>query len=200
VVNKRDLLSANETEALLTFARRRYPEKEVFPQHSLTPDGIANWLARLGDGNLRVPTLPLEIDYQRYGDGEAELAWLDERIDLKGENTHDVVISWFQGVIAALNALQAPIGHLKLILSPRNGVETKLSFTTPITPGWEMQIPKLRGDTKILLNARVQMDADSLQALIHRELDRAAQQANVWVQRENTAAFHPGFPRPTHGR
>lgn len=199
VINKCDLLPLGEVAALFDLARQRYPEKEILTQSSLSPTGIADWLWRLAQGDFHVAALPLSLDYVRYGRGETELAWLDETIFLEGEKTRTVLVAWLGDVNVALQVRHAPIGHLKLLLvSPDDG-EVKVSFTTPMTPGWEAQIPDLRTGVKVLLNARVQMDAGKLQALFDHELERAASRAGVLVRKENTAAFHPALPQPAYG-
>jgi len=198
VINKQDLLAPEKLPGLLNEARQRYPEKEIMLQSSLTQDGVRPWLNRIQSNELVIPVPVLEIDYQRYGDGEAELAWLDETISLNGVGTRNALVAWLNGVLNALDDIQAPIGHLKLILCPESGGQSKLSITTPVTSGWQADIPAFDGNLKVLLNARVEMDADDLRDLIGHYLENATRNTRVAFQVESLEAFHPGFPHPTH--
>jgi Ni2+-binding GTPase involved in maturation of urease and hydrogenase len=198
VMNKQDLLPPDRVMQLLELARQRYPAKEILTQRSLEPAGVAVWLERLDQGKLAFPAPTLEIDYQKYGAGEADLAWLDQTIRLHGVGLRPAIIRWIEALLAALESARIPIGHLKLIVTPQGGAPAKISFTTPVLPGWQQQVPEIEGNVEILLNGRVQMPAADLQELVSQHLQSALNGHAIHIETENLAAFHPGFPRPTH--
>ncbi|MCL4562697.1 MAG: CobW-like GTP-binding protein, partial [Chloroflexi bacterium] len=117
IVNKSDLLEPVEGEQLLARARQRYPDKLVKLQNSTCADQVQDWVALIQDGNLALPDQSLDMDYQRYGEGEAQLAWLDEMIHLTvpGGMGGEVVRCLIGMIQNQLNRLHAPIGHLKFI-------------------------------------------------------------------------------------
>lgn len=198
VMNKHDLLPPERTAQLLKLARQKYPEKEILTQSSLEPNGVMAWLERLEQEPLTFLAPALEIDYQKYGAGEADLAWLDQTIRLRGVNLRSALVRWIEALLASLEDARAPIGHMKMIITPRGGTSVKISFTTPVLPGWQKEIPEIDGDVEILLNGRVQMAASELQRLVAYHLQTALHGSASTVEIENAAAFHPGFPRPTH--
>ena len=85
VINKRDLISEGDAEQLLAKARSTYPDKVVRLQNSLTKTDIEEWLALLTNPATILPVNSLDMDYQRYGAGERQLAWLDETLTLHTE-------------------------------------------------------------------------------------------------------------------
>ena len=98
VLNKRDLLAEGDRAKLAALAAAAWPGKRLIAMSGSTEEGAAAWLAAMDGGpswNLREDTRredtrredtrrdTLEIDYARYGAGERELAWLDERLLLE---------------------------------------------------------------------------------------------------------------------
>jgi hypothetical protein len=157
------------------------------------------WLELIETGQGTLPDSGLEIDYTRYGAGEAHLAWLDEQVSLRfpeGQG-RQMLLAALSGFLAALAEREAGIGHLKCILEgegvPGGGV--KLSFTTLEEPGWQERLPEIGGtQAGLLVNARVEMDAATLKDLLERALAGSGLEFSI----QNGMAFHPPQPRPTH--
>ena len=182
---------AEETAAL---ARRFFPNAELRLQNSLDSVSVAGWVDLITSGQAPVPARSLEIDYERYGAGEAGLAWLDERITLtfasgQGRATVQKLLEEFTG---ALRHERWPVGHLKCVIENATG-PVKISITACDDTAWRDAVPELAGTgATLILNARVQTGAEQLRKLAHdavRSVNGAETQAE---------AFHPGFPRPTH--
>ncbi len=200
VINKSDLLTEEEAHQLLAKAHLQYPDKVIKLQDSTNPDQVQTWVSWIEEGGLTLPETALEMDYQRYGDGEAQLAWLDEKIFLTVPDGRggEVVRHLIAGILAEINRLAAPIGHLKFI-AEGNGVECKASITTLQVPDLEKVIPQFQG-TKIslLVNGRVEMDAQKLSDLVHKVVAMGcAEMKAEWLE-SDVSYFHPGFPTPTH--
>jgi len=199
VINKRDLLTETQADELLSLARVRYDDKSVRLQNSLDDAEVLAWLSALTSGRATPPTGSLDIDYQRYGAGEAVLAWLDERLTftVPAGMGRAVVTAFLRSVLSALGRQGAAIGHLKVMVDGE-GTRTKVSFPTLATIGWEHEIPELTGPrVEMLLNARVEMPADELRDLVHDAV-AATRSAGVSVTSADLSYFHPEFPNPTH--
>jgi Ni2+-binding GTPase involved in maturation of urease and hydrogenase len=196
VVNKMDLLpdSGQEVEALL---RARFPGKPALLQTSLSPEGVAVWVARIQAGNDRLPAQSLEMDYARYAAGEAHLAWLDTEMALtfaEGSG-QQVVRSLILQTVAALALRKAGIGHLKFYVEGQSA-SAKISVPTIAEPGWQARVPILPGTTaRLIVNARVEMPAEDLRDLLRTVV---AQSGAVEFTILGEDAFHPKAPRPTH--
>ncbi|MBN2391560.1 MAG: hypothetical protein JXR84_12620 [Anaerolineae bacterium] len=194
VINKADLLP-EEADAILQQARHRFSDKTLLLQSSLTPEGVAPWLALLHTA----PPLPpaLALDYGPYIAGAAELAWLDEQVTfapLPGAE-RATVVRLIAAIIAGLQQIAYPIAHLKFFIRDAQG-GVKLSFTTldEATP-WENDLPeRLCAPVTVLINARVQMAAKDLRALIAAALQTTLTDTGIPYQSTGATAYAPQVP------
>lgn len=195
VINKADLIQSSALESTLSAFSARYPDKLVMAQASLQPQGVTAWVDRIQSGDGVLPSAVLDMDYRRYGKGEAELAWLDERVMLESEDDLTPrLIRLIGGFISAVQARGAGIGHIKFILKAGD-VEKKISFTTLAEPDWEAQLPAgLVGPVELLVNARAALPAEDLRQLFAG----ACQTSGMVFSEQDVAYFHPGQPKPTH--
>lgn len=194
VVNKMDLLVADAAAETMRLLSAAYPEKIALPQSSLSQAGVAPWLEILEMGQGLLSGNSLEMDYERYGRGEALLAWLDEEVRLRADVAVDTVRRLIAGTLEALRSRGAAIGHVKFLLQAGE-FEQKISFPTLDEPGWEQKLPEaLSGDVRLLVNARVEMPAEELRALFLGVLERSG----VVYQEAGVSYFHPKQPNPTH--
>jgi len=198
IANKVDLLTSLSARELDSLLDQHYPGQPHLLQTSLTVDGVWPWLDLIESGRLELPSSALEIDYTRYGAGEAQLAWLDEQITLTfpaGQGRR-LLIEALTRFLAALLERRAAIGHLKFIVeAPGLPGGAKLSFTTLPEPGWEQRVPELPGaQANLLVNARVEMEAAGLKSLLEHSLA----ESQLAVTHHHAMAFHPPQPKPTY--
>ena len=179
-----------ETESL---ARRLYPAATFQLQNSLDSSSVSGWVDLISSNRVPVPARSIAIDYDRYGSGEADLAWLDERIALNftAGQGRAVVTRMLEAIIDALQRENWPIGHLKCAFE--NGVSLGKISVSAFNASWRDEVPELAGtEVKLILNARVEAGAEPLRELVHNAV------RSVNGTETHTAAFHPGFPRPAH--
>lgn len=196
VVNKADLLQPDRVDEVLALVGRAYPGKTVLMQDSRTPRGVEGWLTLLDAGEGLLPEQSLAIDYVRYGRGEAQLAWLDEQVNFisSTDEALPALKGMIETVLAALKKQRASIGHLKFILDGEEGA-VKLSFPTLDEPAWEEQLPvRLGKSVRVLVNARVEMNAKALRMLFSESLA----QLDGQVEEVSVDYFHPRQPTPTY--
>lgn len=200
IVNKRDLLEPTEGEELLLRTQKQYPDKVVKLQNSTCMDQVQNWVSLIEDGHLALPNESLDIDYQRYGDGEAQLAWLDEMIHLTVPDGMggEIVRRLIEMILAELKRMHATIGHLKFIVQG-GGVESKVSITTLQIPDLQVAVPAFPGtQLTLLVNGRVEIDAETLRILVGKVIAQDCAAMGAEWQEMDVSYFHPSFPSPTH--
>lgn len=202
VLNKADLLDEQEKKDLLIQASTAYPEKMLRLQDSNSVSNIAEWVDLITSGRLPLPDVSLKIDYDRYAAGEAELAWLNEEfvLALPPAESRAGVIRFVSALLEHLKHDHAAIGHLKFLIQPEGSEETKLSFTTVSVPGsWELQLPEFSSPkVKMLVNARIQMEAQVLHDLILATISKTLPIGSIIAADERSEYFHPGYPKPLH--
>jgi len=196
VINKTDLLSDARLREVEDLFRLAYPEKAFLLQSSLASNGTDAWIKTISSGGAPLPETTLDINYQRYGAGEAQLAWLDEAwtLPIKDGNGHNLIIETLNRIVSALKKQRIPIGHLKFLVEAGD-VHAKLSLTTLEQPGWLDELPQFNAASiKLLINGRVQMDAIQFKVLVDGILNSNDLQPSI----SHSSAFHPGQPRPTY--
>jgi Ni2+-binding GTPase involved in maturation of urease and hydrogenase len=212
VLNKVDLLDASERASLRALASAEWPGKATIEVSGATEEGAAAWLEALSSGSASSRE-DLLIDYPRYGSGEAELAWLDERLVLEDggglASNGGECRKALRAFVLALGGFMAEeslaVGHVKLQVSAL-GTEFKLSLTSGdflSGPGLETlidrQLPSfLARRLMVSLNARVQCAPERLAAMASKAAEAARAASRASLREEDRSAFSPGEPRPTH--
>jgi len=200
VVNKIDLLAPEEQDEIRRLASERYPGKTLLFQDSRSEENIRLWLEATQPGRSPLPSESLEIDYQRYGQGEAELAWLDKELTLQAPPgaARQVTIHFIEQILGQLATAQASVAHLKLFITC-GAQHAKLSITASGSQDWRATLPHFGDEpVQIEFNARVQIDPPTLDFIFSYALASAAKIPGVQVQAAGLPAFKPGFPKPTH--
>ena len=193
VVNKRDLLPGDVIDDLVRDAKEAFGVELVLA-HSAHEEGDAErWLEAAESALALKPGPSMEVDYERYGRGEAELAWLDAQLLLKGpavvENVNSAITSFHHEVVSR----GYPIGHIKLFAKTDRG-----AFKVGVVNNDdELELLSDSGtkEVNLTLNARVQTTPAALEELYNTTFVPAV--TDVLVESE-VQAFKPGFPRPTH--
>lgn len=175
LVNKADLLSPAQRDEL---AAAMSPNWQLVSM--LDPQQVASWLTSI-ESPLPL-TAPLEIDYERYADGELLLAWLDAELPLPPDTAPSEVAAALDRAVDGV-----AVGHLKLAFEGSCGT-VKLSRTAAD----DHLIGRAPGHAeRVKINIRAQLPAHELESRVSQAL------AHLGVEGHLTC-FHPGKPMPTH--
>ncbi len=152
---------------------------------------VEAWIDRLLSGSVQPGANTLDIDYVRYGEAEAALAWMNVRVTAIA--APPVSAPMLVGPLLDRLEAQIRIVHLKLFTQSDAGY-LKAAFTgngqDPVVDGPLDASPSTKHE--ILLNLRALADSDSLRALVEREF--AALPARLtWRQMR---CFRPSQPVP----
>jgi Ni2+-binding GTPase involved in maturation of urease and hydrogenase len=214
VLNKRDLLPEGDRAALRALAAEAWPGKEAIEISGSTEEGASAWLESLARPRAARGGESLDIDYGRYGSGERELSWLDERLVIEdagglssdGGRCRAAALAFALGLAGGLAEAGLAVGHLKLQVSAAD-FEGKLSLSAgdlvaggrPAAALIEAQLPRFSARrATVSLNARVQCSPDELAAIAGAAAEKARREAGVSIAEEDRSAFRPGKPEPTH--
>ncbi len=201
ILNKMDLLTIPAQDEVQTQLLQKYPGKPYLFQSSLSSEGVKPWLEIIQSGPLALTPAILDIDYARYGKGEAKLAWLDMELSMSFPEAQGKYLlqDACKFLLSELSSRKAAIGHLKfLVYGFNSGAEEgsfKISFTTLPEPGWETLIPDFPGhEIQLLVNARVEMPAEELRHLVEQSFTRGG----IICRVNEGIAFHPPQPKPAY--
>ena len=200
LINRIDELSDDEATELTSLVAEHCPNVPVLRVSAKTGDGfdgVTELLAQDGDFGRRV----LDIDYDTYADGEAELGWLNSSVRVTGSNKFDLdalLLDIVNRLRDRLKDTGAETAHLKTIGLWEGffGVANLVSSTTEP----ELSLPSncQVQDVDVIVNARVACNPESLEVVVRECVDAACGALKATAEFRQTQSFRPGRPVPTH--
>jgi Ni2+-binding GTPase involved in maturation of urease and hydrogenase len=197
LITKSDWFAPGQLQDFMEKVQLYYPQQQVLSVSAKTGAGIGEWLHLLekstGSGQRIV-----EVDYNRYAEGEAVLGWLNATVLLRGNNIDwDVFSKDFLARLGQkIKDMDAAVGHIKIMLdATADYIIGNLTGT--------IETLNLRGsagtgnEARLIINARVELAPEVLdqvvrETLIEITLDSIAVQVKAWQ------CLSPGYPKPSH--
>jgi len=162
--------------------------------NAITGEGVGEWLDEVLSGTIPTGAHPLRIDYARYAEAEAALAWLNARVTVKPKPALSPAML-VGPLLDRLSAAIPRIVHLKLLTQCDTGylkAALTASYAEPSVEGSLDASPS--ANHEILLNVRALADPAELKVIVEREF--AALPARLaWQQLQ---CFRPSAPVPYH--
>lgn len=200
VVNRIDELSEADVQVLVELLSRQFPGRPILRMSARSGTGfeaLCELLEQRGEFGRRV----IELDYDVYAAGEAELGWLNAQLRLVSPEPFDldrVLTDIVDGLRHRLHSLSAETAHLKAIGLHDNfyGVANLVSsFTGP-----ELSVPSVcrTREAQLVVNARVAVDPVILERLVRETLEDVANRVCGQLNYAAVQSFRPGRPVPTH--
>jgi G3E family GTPase len=202
LVNKADLLDDPQRAELADLLNRHLPDHDIRWVSAQTGQGVDNWIQEALT-QTRAGTRVVEIDYDRYAEGEAVLGWLNAEVHLtppaeNGCDWQEFLQAFMQAMAEQIQQAQAPVGHLKVFLANESGelVANLVEAGGEITLRGEIQ--DANAPAELVINARVEMPPDDLRLLVLGQLTYTASRRNLAAVVGDLRSIRPGRPEPTH--
>jgi G3E family GTPase len=196
IVNKCDLLDDKNIEDLKIKLKEKYPEKKTYFISAKTKSGLEELFTDLLT-HQSSPAKVIEMDYERYAEGEAMLGWvnLEAQVILQSE-PGPWLLNLGQQIASSLSQNENEVGHFKMSLTGQG----KRWRIHQVVSGEEVQLieePSSSQDQtlQMLVNLRAEGDAQELKKQVHHALET---QSDAEITFHQQAAFQPGKPEPTH--
>jgi len=204
VINKSDLISADEGKSLREALQKEFPKTEVIEISARTGAGLEGWFARIVDGQQSARPA-MAVDYELYGEGEALLGWLNATVELSASEPFDgngILKHFAEAMQANLARQGAEIAHLKMTLDPTDGIGdlavinlVRNDYVAELSQ--ELQDPLRAG--QLTVNIRAEVAPDELKAALQEALNRCpVANPGVRAALAHLEFFQPGKPQPTH--
>jgi len=200
IINKADLLTADERDQLLRQAEKKFPQKSVFLQNSKEPNSVLPWIEVLKAKDSEPKSPDFSVDYPRYKAGEQEMAWLDQKLTFRSPDPEQIKAALTAIVDRLLSELQEGnvfVAHIKLLITSETQ-QSKISFTTadffakPMDRAWVDAIPDVSSDKlEVMLNARLSVDAQLFYDEVRWIVNQVTQAMNVVVDFKDGSAYNP---------
>ena len=200
LINRIDELDAETVETIERLLAEQFPDRRVLKVSGKTGQNI-DQLAAVLAGSAPTRRRMMEVDYDVYAEGEAELGWLNATVTVTSQTLFDLD-QLLMGLIESLKqkfiALDVEPAHLKAIgqsdgnSSVVNLVSSDSSVALSLPSGYSTRT------AEIVVNARVAMAPDVLQSSVAAAIAEMATLAHITATIDSVQSFRPGRPVPTH--
>jgi G3E family GTPase len=200
VINRIDELSADEADALTSLLQSQCSGTPVLRMSAKTGAGFEA-LIEFIDQRGRFGQRLMDVDYDTYAIGEAELGWLNSSLTVTAQspfNLDELLLDVIWNLQKSLAEIDAETAHLKAIgmADGLYGVANLISsFSSP-----ELSLPS-KGqvrEAEIVVNARVATAPETLTEHVEQAVHAACSARGATARFQQTQSFRPGRPVPTH--
>jgi hypothetical protein len=200
VINRIDELPPTEVNELSQLLEEQFPGRPQLRLSAKTGAGFAAFCDYLDQQGI-FGQRRMEVDYEIYAEGEAELGWLNCQLFLDGRTPFELdrcLIELITGMRDRFAAIPAETAHVKAIgiWDGYYGVANLVSSLSEPT----LSLASRSRITKanVVINARVALEPETLKSCIEATVETVAQQHGLTFRIEALQSFRPGRPVPTH--
>jgi len=201
VINKSDLLSAAQCDALERALNARFRQATIMAVSARTGANLEQWFDRLS--GPPASRAAMEVDYDVYAAGEALLGWMNATVRVSAARPFDGnrFLECLAGNVRdRLAATDIEIAHLKMTLAPDTGND--LAVLNLVQTEGRSESPHRLAESltegELIVNLRAEGDPDQLNAAALAALERTARDVDITATLEHSEHFRPGRPEPTH--
>lgn len=204
LLNRIDELSDEDVQALKEQLNEQYPGRKVIPLSAKTGENL-DVLYEAFQGNAAHRESMMEVDYDVYADGEAELGWLNATVNFKSEQAFaldELSVGLVDELRQRLLSLGAEPGHLKVLCSANATDDEPVSVANLIDSDSQTVLSIASGTNtstaKAIINARVRLAPESLTQEVEQVIELLAARLNADTDTTQLDSFRPGRPEPTY--
>jgi Ni2+-binding GTPase involved in maturation of urease and hydrogenase len=200
VINRIDEIDSPTMAELTGLVKKQFAGAPVLAISAKTGQGVEA-LIELLDQQGAFGNKILNIDYDVYAAGEAELGWLNASAVVTGATSFDLdrllleIIGRLREVFAGMNA---EVAHLKVIgLSDASFGVANLVSSAALP---ELSLPsRVRvTNAEVIVNARLAADPAVIEPRVRETLQQVCAACQAHVEVRSLQSFRPGRPTPTH--
>lgn len=200
LVNRIDELSADEADELAQLVQDYQPNIPILRISARTGagfEGLTELLGQEGDFGRRL----LDIDYDIYAEGEAELGWLNSSIHITASeqfSLDELLLEIVSRLQVALEGTGAETAHLKTIGLWEGFFGVANLISSDSRPELSLASNCHVKDVDVIVNARVACDPIELEKHVHAVVAEVCSKRDAEPTFRQTQSFRPGRPTPTH--
>ena len=202
MIGRADTLSGDEIAELKRRLAKVAPDVPVISVSPKSGDGVDEVIGFI-ESPMQAGKRVLEIDYDTYADGEAELGWVNLTATLASDGTSDLD-SYASQIVREIGRQiiensDGAIAHVKASLSGdgAHAVANLVDNFSEIELGLMAGRP-VKGPLDVVVNARVSIDPTILQSFCETAVTEIAEQNKMEIRSMAARSLRPGRPTPTH--
>ena len=201
-INKVDKLSDPERDELIALVDKQYPNKTILATSARHGNGFDQLIEAINKAPV-THTSFMDVDYDVYAEGEAELGWLNCQCHIssnKGEKfkLDDLVFALVDELRQKLGACELEAAHLKVLgqANDESAIANLVGSSEGVERSLESGVSTVAAD--LVVNARVAADPDVLMGIVEQGIATVAEQHALEHRIHGMQRFRPGRPEPTH--
>jgi G3E family GTPase len=200
LINRIDELAPAQVEEIAALVAKEHPGVPILRVSAKTGQGfeaVHELLNQEGAFGRKI----LDIDYDTYAEGEAELGWLNSSVRVTAAKEFALdqfLLDIVTGLQQSLKPAGAEVAHLKAIglwegfFGVANLVHSDGKPTLSLPSNCQVK------ETDLIVNARVAIDPAELQKQVEKVVQTVCQKYAAKAAGAKTQSFRPGRPTPTH--
>jgi G3E family GTPase len=200
LINRIDELPAEEVEQLVQLIDEQYPGRTIVRISARTGENLDTLMTTLDQAApLNVKTM--DVDYDIYAEGEAELGWLNATVDVESDDKFrldDITLAVVDQIRDALKTTDSEPAHLKVLGSSNSAVAVANLVSSDTESLLSIESDSSVSSARLIVNARVCQDPDDLKQVVLAVVEALATKFGVKATVESIESFRPGRPVPTH--
>jgi G3E family GTPase len=202
-INRIDELSKPEADELAGLVAKEYAGIPVLRLSAKTGQGFEA-LTELLDQQGSFGRKILDIDYDVYAEGEAELGWLNSSVHVSATQPFaldELLVDVVRRLKEALTKPGGAIGevaHLKVIGLGETGFGVANLVSSATQPELSLPSNVREREADVVVNARVAIDPALLEQQVQQAVQAACQARQAKAEFRKTQSLRPGRPVPTH--
>jgi G3E family GTPase len=200
VINRIDELAPAALAELAGLVAASYPGVPVLRVSAKTGQGFEA-LTELLDQQGNFGRKILDIDYDTYAEGEAELGWLNAGARVTADRPFDLdalLLAVVTRLREACAGLGAEVAHLKAI--GLHDVSFGVANLVSSAAAPELSLPSHGRvpEAEVIVNARVAADPAVLEEQVRQTVQAVCREHGAHAEFVSLQSFRPGRPQPTH--
>lgn len=200
LLNKIDSLDSGRAGAILAALAAEFPGRRLLRVSARTGQGFEAWIDLLGERGPFGRNI-VEVDYDTYAEGEAELGWLNARVVVEAGRPFsgdDLVIDLLGRMAAAFASARVEPAHLKVLFADGDGSAAASVVRSDAAPALSLAIGRASVSGTLTVNARVHVDPALVRRAVETALAGSARDRGLAIRVETIADLKPARPVPTH--
>ena len=201
LVNRVDELPREQVDEVVQLVNEQFPGTPVLRVSATTGegfDGVTELLDQTGAFGRKI----LDIDYDTYAEGEAELGWLNSSVALSSTEPFSldlVLTTVMAGLHAAVRKAGGEVAHLKVIGTDDGGAFGVANLVSSDSePFLSLPSGAKPRSADLIVNARVAIDPEVLEADVKRIVMSVCTAMKITPLFRQSQSLRPGRPTPTH--
>ncbi len=198
-VNKADRLDEETRSELQSQLQQRFPNRQRLMLSAKTGDGFDQLIPLLESLS---PTHGrfMEVDYQVYAAGEAELGWLNAVARVAGPSfdVDGFTLQLVEALAMALRESSMEAAHVKVLAEASGDCSVANLVASESHPELSLASEVQADSAELTINARVAGSPEILETHVRNSLAAVAASFGLTQQLSSIERFRPAPPVPTH--